>query len=209
MAQQFSQSSTSAVGGDLSWVMKNDISKDLLAKLELLNKGEISDPIETEDGFYILQLVGKRKVLTANPLDTVVDLKYLYFPADDASADQSMAAAKTKAESAAIKITECKQLEDGKTPFGSDDAAAVGKVKISDLPANLHKIILDLEVGKATLPIKEDGGYRLFIACGKDAPENNEITYESIENSLSRQRVNLIAKRYLRDLRRDAIIDYR
>ena len=208
-ARQLSSNSTSAVGGDVGWIMKSEISKKLLPSLEKLKKGSISDPIVTEDGFYILQMVNTRKVLTADPLDTIVELKYLYFPADDASNKADMLSAKKKAEHAFTMISSCKDLTENKEKFGAEDAATLKKMRISDLSFDLHDMIYNLKVGHSTRPIKEDDGYRLFITCVKEAPTVQEVTYDTIERSLSNQRVSLIARRHLRDLRRDAIIDYR
>ncbi|MCF6195788.1 MAG: peptidylprolyl isomerase [Emcibacter sp.] len=209
MARQFSQSTTSAVGGDLGWLMKSQINPEIAATLEKMETGDISDPVETEDGFYILQLAGKRQILTASETDTRVDLQHLFFEVSDKAKDEELAALEKTVAAAAAKIENCDNLKEQGKELGAKETGSLGNLAISDLPRNLHKTILDLEVGHASAPVKEPNGYRVFVVCGRKEPEIRMPDYDSVEASLSQQRVGLIARRHLRDLRRDAIIDYK
>jgi peptidyl-prolyl cis-trans isomerase SurA len=48
------------------------------------------------------------------------------------------------------------------------------------------------------------------VLCGRDDPSPvNEVSFEQVHDRLAENRVNLRAQRYLRDLRRDAVVDYR
>jgi len=209
MARQFSQSTTSAVGGDLGWLMKSQLSLEIVSALEKMEQGEISDPIETEDGFYILQLAGKRQVLTAAVTDTRVDLQHLFFEVSDKAQSEELAALEQSVAIAAAKIETCENLKEQGEALGAKETGSLGNLAISDLPKNLQQPLLDLEIGHATAPMKEENGYRVFVVCGKKDPVIRMPDYDSVEGSLSQQRVGLIARRHLRDLRRDAIIDYK
>ncbi|MBL4613222.1 MAG: peptidylprolyl isomerase [Emcibacter sp.] len=209
MARQFSQSTTSAVGGDLGWLMKSQLSAEITAALENMEQGQISDPIETEDGFYILQLAGKRQILTASETDTRVELQHLFFEVSDKAQTEELEALEKIVAAAAAKIENCKNLEEQGKELGAKETGSLGNLAISDLPKNLHKALLELEIGHATAPIKEDNGYRVFVVCDRKDPVVRMPDYDSVEGSLSQQRVGLIARRHLRDLRRDAIIDYK
>lgn len=209
MAQQFSQSSTAAVGGDMGWVMKNGLWPELSSALEAMKKGEVSDPIESEDGFYILQLVEKRKILTASLLDTTVDLQHMFFEVSDKAKEEEIASLEKAVSDASVNIETCENLAATGKDLGARDTGNLGTLKISDLPENLHDQLLSLEMGHATKPLREEKGFRVFVLCDRKDPVVNEPDYESIEQALSQQRVGLMARRHLRDLRRDAIIDYR
>ncbi|MBL4800605.1 MAG: peptidylprolyl isomerase [Emcibacter sp.] len=209
MARQFSQSTTSAVGGDLGWLMKSQLSQEITTALSSMEQGEISDPIETEDGFYILQLAGKRQILTASETDTRVELQHLFFEVSDKAETEELNALEKIVTEAAAKIENCENLEEQGKDLGAKETGSLGNLAISDLPKKLHKTLLELEIGHATGPIKEDNGYRVFVVCDRKAPVIRMPDYDSVESSLSQQRVGLIARRHLRDLRRDAIIDYK
>jgi len=209
MAQQFSQSSTAAVGGDMGWVMKNGLWPELSNALKNMKKGEVSEPIESEDGFYILQLVEKRKVLTPSLLDTTVDLQHMFFEVSDKAQEEEIASLDQAVSKASAEIKSCENLAETGETLGAKDTGNLGTLKISDLPENLHDQLLSLEIGHATKALKEEKGFRVFVICDRKDPQVQEPDYDSIEQSLSQQRVGLMARRHLRDLRRDAIIDYR
>lgn len=209
MARQFSQSTTSAVGGDLGWVIKSELPKDITPVLVKMKKGEISDPIETDDGFYILQLVEKRKILTVSAEDMQVTLQHMFFETAEGAKAEEIAALEKVIAASATTITGCENLEETSKEFGAKETGSLGTVKLGDLPLDMQDRLAELEIGKATAPIKEEKGYRVLVLCDKKIPELRMPDYDSVQDSLTRQRVGLIARRHLRDLRRDAIIDYK
>lgn len=209
MARQFSQSTTSAVGGDMGWVIKSELPRDITPVLVKMKKGEIADPIETEDGFYIIQLVEKRKILTVNPEDMQVTLQHLFFEISENALAEELGALKKVISTSVSEITSCDNLEETAKTLGAKDTGSLGTVKLGDMPPNIQELLVELEVGKATAPIKEEEGFRVLILCDKKVQELRMPDYDSVQNSLTQQRVGLIARRHLRDLRRDAIIDYK
>jgi peptidyl-prolyl cis-trans isomerase SurA len=67
-----------------------------------------------------------------------------------------------------------------------------------------------MQVGQATRPFGSiDEGIRTLVICGRDEADPTAPTYEQVYSQLSEERTNSRARRYLRDLRRDAIIDFR
>ena len=61
LARQFSQSSTARLGGDLGWVRDGELAEELNTALFQMGPGDISAPIRTPSGFYILLLRDMRK----------------------------------------------------------------------------------------------------------------------------------------------------
>jgi peptidyl-prolyl cis-trans isomerase SurA len=48
------------------------------------------------------------------------------------------------------------------------------------------------------------------VMCGRDEPANGNLPRaEALQGQIEQQRVNLRAQQLLRDLRRDAIVEYR
>ena len=79
VAQQFSQSSTASVGGDMGWIMENELPNEVNTEIRLLETGTITQPIVTEQGVYILKLNNKRRILTLDENDIAVNLRFLFF----------------------------------------------------------------------------------------------------------------------------------
>src|SRR6202023_721356 len=60
VAQQFSQSATAAVGGDIGWVRAEQLSPELGKVVTQMRPGELSPPIRTGAGYYLLLVVDRR-----------------------------------------------------------------------------------------------------------------------------------------------------
>ena len=79
-----------------------------------------------------------------------------------------------------------------------------------DLPTALQRLMLPMQVGQATQPFGSlDEGVRVLVICGRDEADSTAPSYDDVYNQLNEERVNSRAQRYLRDLRRDAVIEFR
>ena len=80
-----------------------------------------------------------------------------------------------------------------------------------DLPAALQEIMLQMQVGQVTPPFgSTEDGVRALVLCGRDDPQQaGAPSFDNILAQMEEERVNRRALRYLRDLRRDAVVDYR
>ena len=83
-------------------------------------------------------------------------------------------------------------------------------VKMRDLPPALQQMMLPLQVGQATQPFGSlDEGVRTLVICGRDEVDPTAPSYDEVYSQLNEERVNSRSRRYLRDLRRDAVIEFR
>ena len=64
IASQFSQSATAAVGGDIGWVLEGELPSEIEAVLSQLEPGTIGPPVRAFDGYYIVALIDRRRVLS-------------------------------------------------------------------------------------------------------------------------------------------------
>jgi peptidyl-prolyl cis-trans isomerase SurA len=60
LARQVSQSASAAVGGDLGWVSTGQLDPILEARVQRMNPGELSEPIQTPGALHILLLRDRR-----------------------------------------------------------------------------------------------------------------------------------------------------
>ena len=84
-------------------------------------------------------------------------------------------------------------------------------VPLRSLPPQLQDIVLKLQIGQSTPPFgSPTEGVRALVLCGRDDPRGGDLPRaDQVQNQLEENRVNLRAQQKLRDLRRDAVIDYR
>ena len=209
-ARQFSEASTAAVGGDLGWVRAEQLPDPLAQAAQQLGTGQVSDPIAVPGGYSIIALIDKRQVLTTDARDAVLSLKQMSitFPA---GMSQTQAAPKVEQFGAALKtVSGCGGVEKVAATVGAE-VVANDQVKIRDLPGPLQDMLLKLSVGEATPPFGSlADGVRSLVLCGRDDPQTaSGPSYDEIYAQMEDERVNRRARRYLRDLRRDAVVDYR
>src|SRR5256885_7240397 len=60
VARQFSQSATAAVGGDIGYVRPDQLAPELAKAVATLRPGELSAPIRTGGGYYLLLVLDRR-----------------------------------------------------------------------------------------------------------------------------------------------------
>lgn len=209
-ARQYSEASTRGVDGDLGWVRAAQLPAELAEAAQSMQVGQVAGPIAIPGGFSILYLTDKRQVLTADPRDARLSLKQLTlrFPPNTNQAQATQLAAKFG--EATRTIQGCGTVA---KVAASINAEVVDNdtVRIRDLPGPLAEIVGQLQVGQSTPPFgSPDSGVRALVLCGRDDPKSGQLpTNDQVENQLQQQRVNLRAQQKLRDLRRDAVVEYR
>ena len=208
VAQQFSQSATASVGGDMGWLMLEEIPSEIREIVPDLEIGTISDPIETEEGIYIISLTDKQRILTLDERDIRISLRYIY----KQHSEQSEADLLEYNQSVVQRLSQtdvCENIENVTSEINATENGSLAPITIRDVSNEVGTEILSLEVGAATKFFYDDDGYRSFVLCNKDIPEVSLPDFDTVLQSLTQSRLQLLAKRHLRDLRRDAIVDYR
>lgn len=84
-----------------------------------------------------------------------------------------------------------------------------GPIPVEQLQAKLRKLLRKAGPGKLLPPNITRNGIELLAFCSIKTVAAQEITREQVRAGLANQQFGLISKRHLRDLKRDAIIDYR
>jgi peptidyl-prolyl cis-trans isomerase SurA len=208
-ARQYSEASTAAVGGDLGWVRPEQLPEPLAVAVRTLQPGQVSPPIAIPGGISIVAVQDTRKVLTADPRAAELNLKQVSvnFPQGTSRAQAEPIVARFAA--ASQTIGGCGGAEKLAADFKGEVVQSDG-VKLKDLPGALQEMMLPMQVGQATRPFGSlEEGVRVLVICGRDEVNPSMPTYEAVMAQMNEDRVNIRARRYLRDLRRDAIIDFR
>jgi len=209
-ARNYSEASTRGVGGDLGWIRLVTLPQQLADAAQQMQVGQVAGPIETPGGFSILYLTDKRTIGAADPRDARLSLKQLTvaFPA---GTTQAQAQARAATFATTVKsIQGCGTVEKVAASINAE-VVDNDSIRIRDLPAPLQEIMVKLQVGQATPPFgSPTEGVRALVLCGRDDPQASSVPGAAqIQGQLEQQRVNLRAQSKLRDLRRDAVIEYR
>jgi peptidyl-prolyl cis-trans isomerase SurA len=208
-ARQYSEASTAAVGGDLGWVRPEQLPDPIAAALRNMAPGQVSTPIPVQGGFSIVAVQDTRKVLTADARDAVLSLKQVSIAFPKGMTRQAAEPVISRFAQAARNVGGCGGADKIAADFRGEMVES-DQVKIRDLPPALQEIMLPMQVGQATQPFGSiDEGVRVLVICGRDEVAATAPSYDEVYNRINEERANVRARRYLRDLRRDAIIEFR
>ncbi len=210
VAQQFSESATAAGGGVLGWVRPGQLDPKLDQALRALAVGEVSPILRTAGGFYILQLRDQRQTGTGSAQSGRVTMRQVLFPLPANPTAAEIDKAEGQARDVAGQLTSCAQMEQAAAKLPGQPPQKIDNVDLDKLPGPLRQIALNLDLNQASPPVRSRAGFAVFMVCarGSDA-EGGMPSRVDIANQLARTRLELLARAYLRDLRRAAWIELR
>ncbi|MCH8861636.1 MAG: peptidylprolyl isomerase [Proteobacteria bacterium] len=210
VARQFSESATAARGGDLGWVAEDQMAPEVEAVVQKMALLEISEPIATPGGVYVIQLRDRRRILSADPLDVQLDVTQVVFPFNSETTQEIIDDWVAKTEALRPTVTSCEQTPAfvEQLPEGTVHSR-IGLISLRDLGPALAAKLEPLAEGVPSLPLAAQDGIRIFFVCGREQPDIQPPDFDTVYSRLQEQRLTMMARRYLRDLRRDAIVDYR
>jgi peptidyl-prolyl cis-trans isomerase SurA len=208
-ARQYSQSSSASVGGDLGWIRLAQLPPELATPAAQMAPGQLVGPVELASGYSLLYLIDKRQVLTADPRDAVLSLKQISIAFPKGTAEKDAAAKAGEFAKVVKEIKGCGGADSAAVALGAT-VVANDQIRVRDLPSALQDTILKLSVGETTPPFGSiEDGVRVLMLCGRDDPKvESGPNFEQLQSQMEDDRVNKRAQTYLRDLRRDAVIEY-
>jgi peptidyl-prolyl cis-trans isomerase SurA len=208
-ARQYSEASTAAVGGELGWVRAEQLPDELAAVVRQMPVGAYSDPIPVSGGFSIIALGDTRQILVADPRDAVLSVMQMTITLPAGTAQAQAQARARQLGTTAQAMHGCGGAAAAAQTLGAE-LVANDQVRVRDLPAAVQQMLLGLSIGQATPPFGSPERISVLVLCGRDDPPAAAAPDpERIAQQMEEERVNRRAQRYLRDLRRDAVIDYR
>jgi peptidyl-prolyl cis-trans isomerase SurA len=203
LARQFSESAAAARGGDLGWIQEGQLPEELDKVLAQMRPGMLSRPIRTLSGFHILLLGEERQ---ASLGDVTLHLKQVLIAIPSEASEEQRHAAAERAGQVRQRISGCAGLDQLAGEIGSSGSGDLGTVKLSDLPAQIRDAVMALPIGQPSQPVSVSGGLSVLVVC--DRTESG-IDRKRIQERLTAQRLDMLSRRYMRDLRRNANVDIR
>jgi peptidyl-prolyl cis-trans isomerase SurA len=210
VAQQFSQSATAAVGGDMGWLRPDQLPPELAAAAAPLKPGELSPPIRTNSGYYLLLVLDRRGGPAGSGQQTdVFDIVQVVLPLPPQPTDaiKRTALAEVQSLRAAKSCPDLLKLGQEKAPHTTNE----GKVNTTNMAPQMRDLLFKLKPGEPSEPILQRTGLGIVMVCSKntETAKSGDPTREDVFESLLRQKLDTVSRRYLRDLRRAAYVDVR
>jgi len=220
VARQFSQNPTAAQGGDLGWMADGQLPKELNDVLRTMEPGNVSSPIRGPGGYYILFLRGKQapegtkipEPAESESPDGTMPLARLLLPLGDKPDKELVGRAMQAAEVIREHIAGCEGLEDITKKVSGSVYMNLGSMHVGDLSPQIQAALAKTHPGDVAEPFQSPAGIEIIVRCDKAPPQITAFhmpTKDDIEQQLFEEQMSVLARRYLRDLRRDADIETR
>lgn len=202
LAREFSQSASGPNGGDLGWVEPGQLPGELEEAVRTLRPGQLSQPIETVNGIYLILVRDQR---TAPENEITVTLKQVFFPFKERTRE-ALERAAMRAVEAAAAIQSCDDVAAVATRMQSPGQVDLGTINLADLPGNVRQAISGLPLNQPSPPVEMQGGVSTLVVCDR---QEGGINRARVEERLMREKLEVLARRLMRDLRRSANVEIR
>jgi peptidyl-prolyl cis-trans isomerase SurA len=220
-ASQFSS------GGDGKpfWIRPQQLDSNVAKSIRAIKEGAITKPIRTHDGFSIIKLFNVRTAKNNNNSksknnnvnkNTTHDVEITF--------KEILLKLKLTGDSKEAEVLLQIGEEISKNPGKCEDEGIASisglddfdievnlrKAPFSKLPPALRNISDGMKLGDMSMPFASAEGIHLYMLCGKkNIVDSLPINTDKIRESLFRQKFELEAQKYLRNLQREVFIEVR
>jgi peptidyl-prolyl cis-trans isomerase SurA len=219
VARQFSQSASAASGGDIGWVLQGQLPEEIDESLNEILPGEIAGPIRSEGGYYVLLLRERREpegtaAVQAPVIDpnAPVPLDRLLMPLPPNPTEEEQQAALSAASMAFGSIRSCNDVPEIAEQIEGAIHMRLGEINLTTLSPEIGQQISNTAPGAVVPPFGSPAGIEVFVRCDERIREAVPFvlpTRADMGQQLFIQQMTVLARSYMRDLRRDAVIEVR
>ena len=207
IAKQYSASGTATNGGQLGWVMLDQLPDHIQEQVKMTKVGAVSAPLQRDGLIILIRNEGSRQDGVADPSQDIITLARAVYPLskDASNADKLEAAAKLERDTASINS--CDGLMALNQDYGSGIQGLIKNISLGSFNRPLQALVNELKASVPSKPLSFTEGISVFMLCDRISPkitlpsrdELLRVEFDKIFGSLS--------ERYLLQLRRSAIIE--
>ncbi len=167
-----------------------------------MDVGQVSAPIEVSDGYYLIALKNKKD--PSQSVNTIVRLKQILVSDIPENEKPSYLAKLSDFKSS---YQDCNSLSSSFTQDQNISINDLGEIDLNALSLPIKEVITALKIGEISDPVSTDFGIQMIAVCDRKQIDKGMPSKEQIESRLIDQKLNMISRRYLRDLRHSASIE--
>lgn len=205
MAQQFSESTTSSVGGYMGWFASGQIDPTLEPEIVKLKPGEFTPPIRTSMGYKIILLKDIKKPNQASFGQTQIIYKQVLIPYHDNITEQDYEIIEHRIATMQ-DVKDQAQLEAKAKEYGYECETS-SQMPLKALSPALQKLFHSAKVGQCLKPLKTPDHFVITMVCSRSAPLVKIPTTDDIKNMLEQEKFSKIATREFNKIHSIAFIE--
>ncbi|WP_443747678.1 foldase protein PrsA [Asticcacaulis solisilvae] len=201
VAHQFSNAPSAAQGGDEGWQVSGNIDPQIENVLKTLTAGQMSQPVTTKDGVYIFLL---RQKSDGNS-DMIFNVRQAAVPLPANASPAQVQAAEAQLEGFRSRVKTCDAVETAHVQ--GIQTANLGDAQLSLLKTDYAQALRPLKENQSTTPMRNAQNVNVLYVCDRQLAGDNAVGREQVEGNLVNERLAMLGKRYLRELRGAATIE--
>jgi peptidyl-prolyl cis-trans isomerase SurA len=209
LATEFSQDEGALKGGDWGWMRLDQMEPAVAQDIQTVPAGQVIGPVRGTGGYYIAFAKETRVSNIADTSDGTVNVKQILWSLTSNAAESEINRALSQAKTMSTRIQSCAQMPTVAHEASPGIYRELGNVLVSDLPAEARNMAINQPVEIPADPIRTSQGVVLYMICDRQAGDETGLSRTSIADRLGQQRLETLARGYLSDLRRAAVIDIR
>lgn len=202
VARRFSDAPSAARGGITGFAPASALREQVRPVAQQLQPGQISNPIRVPGGYQIIAMAERREGQVVEQLNLV----QLTLPA---SRITDVEEARSALAQATRQINSCEGVDARVADVEGVIVTNLGALGANALIPQIRNALAAVEPVGATSVLDTAAGLQVFVLCGRELTGPGVPTRDQIEQQLIGQQLSLLARRWLRDLRRDATVEIR
>ncbi len=195
VARQFSQAPSSAAGGDLGWISATELAPELRPVAERLQTGQVSLPVRTQTGVYIIAMRNRREGI-ADGAASIVSLRQVSAPSARSSALDRIRR----------RAAGCSDLDGDVRGIQGASVLDLGQTIEAELSADIRSRLEGVPIGGASSVVVNGDQATIIMLCSREVGGSAVPDRAQIEDRLREAELSMLAERHLRNLRREATI---
>lgn len=202
LAEKYSKAATAANGGLVGWVSEDKMTEEVKEEVSVMQPGQVSTPVKTPEGYKLFALRTVREPEHAGEQE-IVRLAQMFIP-------ETFSAQKRASVLRELNMTRgsCTQFISVAEQLKTTPRIDLGAVPVKDLPDPIARLLAKTPLLTPAAPLKIDGGELIIMTCSRETASSLPDR-EEIKMQLEARRLETIAQRRLRDLRREAVTEIR
>ena len=206
IAAEFSDSPSATNRGDLGWVRQGTLGGGKDAALRDLNRGDVSEPIFSDGGYFIYAIRSMRPI-GASAIRVEWDLRTLTIPLTDQGQSLEDKQRLGALEQVLRQVDSCDRFEQAAEIYGGEGSGNLGWVDPRSLPPLILNAMGQLNPRQISPLLPSAIGGAVYIVC--DTRDTSQpLTKDEVRAEMVSERRDILSDELMFAYRRAAYIEY-
>lgn len=196
VAQKQSIADSAAKGGLVGWIEENRYPENVMNVLRSMRQNELSRPIETDKGYYILALL-EYKPATPEKIKLWELAQLAVLPTQTLDVLPKLTA-----------LSDCGVFTEWGNTYALPESVKHGFVNTYQLPPELFELLEHKNLNTLVGPVSMGQADLFFMKC-REEEKNLLPDSEVVRSQLEMEQMMLLTERLMRQIKRYAVIEYK